>query len=252
MGKHSSMKTLLLTFLVVAGFSFCFAEGEASAVDVVENGRISLRCGYFSPIDGLGDFDLDGMGAELDFISRPFEYRNFAWGLRCTGGMAAKHYGYVIPGPRYAWPVGASKLTYTDFLLSAQVYLSLVRNDNFDLYLTGGGYRDAYEFEYEFRGSQLMPIGYKIESDNDGYGGLAGIGCEFKNDRVGIRLEADYFSKASFDDGELTKIADEKGQIETSGALMLFLNDEVSFDFSVRYFSEWKDLYAMLGMTAIF
>lgn len=246
------MKKLIFALVAVFGFSFCFAEGEASVVDVAENGRISLRCGYFSPLDGIGDFDLDGMCAEFDFVTRPFENKNIALGLRCSGGTGSAHYGYVIPGPRYAWPVGSSKLTYSDLILTAQLYVSLIRNENFDFYLTCGGYRDAFEFEYEFRGSRLMPVGYKIESDNEGYGGLAGIGIELKNNTAGICFEADYITKPSFDDDELTKIEDEKGQIEIFGSAMLFLNDEVAVDFSVRYFSEWQDLYAMVGMTANF
>lgn len=242
------MNKMLATAFAVLGVSFCFAAEEAVLEDVnPEMGRISVRLGYFEPLGGSEDFDLEGVAVEAELIVRPMN--NLAFGFRGTVGGADEEYDFFAAGDRYHWPVGAGELTYSDYNLAAQVYFSLFRNENFDIYLTGGLYYDSAEYEYEYYGT-YHHHGYTISDDCSTIGFLGGIGLELKNDFVGVKLEADYLSKPDYD--EVSKLEDEKAQIQAFGSLMFFVGDQVAFDFSGRYFTEWEDLYAMFGLTVIF
>lgn len=246
------MKKILTAAVAALGIVMCSYADEAVADDHGEGfecGRFSVRCGYFSPLGWVDDVSPDGVAVEGELIFRP--YNNLAFGIRGTVGGAYEDFDYYSPDRRKHHPQASGELTYAEINAAGQVYLSLFRNDNIDLYITGGVYLDIADYEYEYYGTTWRDD-YTVDDDCSTVGFLAGAGIELMNDKIGIRLEADYYSKPDYGDTEWMPMEEEKGQLQLSGTLMLFVSDDVSLDFSGRYFTKWENLYVMFGLTVIF
>lgn len=260
------MKKMLTAALAALCVTLSFAAEEKQDVLVdgfSEFGRASVRGGYFSSLGGCDDFDLEGAGIEASARIRFLD--NFAVGIRMTIGEAdySDVDGAFIPvdspyAPRRnGAPIAREeykKLNYSDGNLAVQLYVSLYRNDNFDIYLTAGTYYDYREFEYECYGPRYRHSHRLYSYECTGAGFLGGGGLELKNDAIGLRLEAVYMSKPDYeyDDPVFETIVEDKGQLQASGSLMFFANENVAFDITGRYFIQWEDLFAMFGLTVIF
>lgn len=244
------MKKLLTAALAVLGVTCCFAAEEAKPelVDVrPEKGRVSVKLGYFQPIGWNEEFDFEGVAIEGELLLRLAN--NFAIGFRGTVGGASEEIEVLSENSKYHWRTGTCDYNYYDYNGTVQAYVSLFRDENVDIYLTGGMYYDAIDMELEYFGDRRH--GYTYSDDDSTIGFLGGIGLELKNEYIGLKLEADYLSKPDYD--KYSKCEEEdKSLVQLFGSLMFFVGDRVAFDFSGRYFTEWEDLYAMFGLTVLF